>query len=146
VNRQNCQASHNQPQANPLPECQNTEDATNTFKHFFNKSRTYKGRTSVLGCPTPCHQISYSIALTDLHLNSVIQPHLQYPEGYSKNYYIFYVIFGSVDVERQVETLVYDSGNFFAAVGGNLGLFLGFSCLSIIFACINWVVRTFVRK
>ena len=43
-----------------------------------------------------------------------------------------------MDFEKEEETLVYDSGNFFAAVGGNLGLLLGFSCLSIIYAGIDF--------
>lgn len=47
---------------------------------------------------------------------------------------------GSMDVEKKEETLVYDSVNFFAAVGGNLGLFLGFSCLSIVYAGIDLIV------
>jgi hypothetical protein len=50
-----------------------------------------------------------------------------------------------MDVEKQVESLIYDAGNFFAAVGGNLGLFLGFSCLSIIFATIDFLVRVFLK-
>ena len=45
-----------------------------------------------------------------------------------------------MDVEKQEETLVYDSVNFFAAVGGNLGLFLVFSFLSIVYAGIDLIV------
>jgi len=50
-----------------------------------------------------------------------------------------------MDVEKQVESLIYDAGNSFAAVGGNLGLFLGFSCLSMVFATIDFLVRVFLK-
>ena len=46
-----------------------------------------------------------------------------------------------MDVEKEVETLVYDAGNFFAAIGGNLGLFLGFSCLTMILKCVDFVKK-----
>ena len=45
--------------------------------------------------------------------------------------------FESFAIEEQVESLVYDEANFWAAVGGNLGLFLGFSCLSLLFDLIK---------
>jgi hypothetical protein len=35
-------------------------------------------------------------------------------------------------VEEKMETLVYDEANFLTATGGNLGLFLGFSCFSLL--------------
>ena len=54
--------------------------------------------------------------------------------------------FESALVEEQVENLVYDAGNFLAAMGGNLGLFLGFSCLSILFSFINYLKKIFNKK
>jgi hypothetical protein len=47
----------------------------------------------------------------------------------------------SLIVEERVETLVYDVGSFLAAAGGNLGLFLGFSCLSVFLYIIKLVMR-----
>ena len=44
-------------------------------------------------------------------------------------------------IEDQVETLIYDFGGFVAAAGGNLGLFLGFSCLSVTFAAVDRLVQ-----
>jgi hypothetical protein len=41
------------------------------------------------------------------------------------------------NVEEHVESLVYDASNFLVSVGGNLRLFLGFSCLSVLFYLIN---------
>ena len=55
----------------------------------------------------------------------------------SQNGILFKMYFESFAIEEQVESLVYDEANFWAAVGGNLGLFLGFSCLSLLFDLIK---------
>jgi hypothetical protein len=146
VRKQNCQQCVNQSQDIPLPECQRIEDVTNTYKNFFNASRYYKGRTAILGCPVPCQQISYSFELSHMHPNSVIGTGNLTSVADSEQFYMLMMIFRSLDIEKHVETLVYDAGNFFAAVGGNLGLFLGFSCLSIIFAGIDLLVRICIQK
>jgi len=46
-----------------------------------------------------------------------------------------------MDVEEKTETLVYDLGTFLAALGGNLGLALGFSCLSILLGIVNYLTQ-----
>ena len=48
-------------------------------------------------------------------------------------------------IEEQIETLVYDAGNFLAAVGGNLGLFLGFSCLTMLLGIVKFVKKNWGR-
>jgi hypothetical protein len=47
-------------------------------------------------------------------------------------------MYSSLSVEEHFETLVFDSGSLLAAAGGNLGLFLGFSCLSLIFSSLYY--------
>jgi hypothetical protein len=42
-----------------------------------------------------------------------------------------------LNIEEKTEALVYDFGTFLAAIGGNLGLFLGFSCLSLLLILIS---------
>ena len=53
--------------------------------------------------------------------------------------------YSTLDVEERIETLVYDAGNFLAAAGGNLGLLLGFSCLSTVFGFINIIQEYFTH-
>ncbi len=93
----------------------------------------------------PCRQISHTFTTSEFHGNSWIEVRDPHTADYLDNYYSLFVSFSSMDVEKQVESLIYDAGNFFAAVGGNLGLFLGFSCLSIIFATIDFLVRVFLK-
>ncbi len=48
-------------------------------------------------------------------------------------------------VEERVEALVYDEVNFIAAAGGNLGLFLGFSCFSVLIALMKQVRKLILK-
>ena len=43
-----------------------------------------------------------------------------------------HLFYTTLNVEEFVETLLYDTGTFFAAAGGNLGLMLGVSLLSFL--------------
>jgi hypothetical protein len=47
--------------------------------------------------------------------------------------------YATLSVEEQTETLVFDIGSLLAAAGGNLGLFLGFSCLSLLFSLLDYL-------
>jgi len=44
-------------------------------------------------------------------------------------------------VEEIVEALVYDEMNFITAIGGNLGLLLGFSCFSLLDQLMGFIRR-----
>jgi hypothetical protein len=50
---------------------------------------------------------------------------------------IFSLEYERLVVEEEVETLMYDATNFLAQAGGNLGLFLGFSCLSLLLSLLT---------
>jgi len=93
----------------------------------------------------PCIHIGYGIELSDFHRNNWVEAKNVHSEEFLDKHYSLFVSFNSLGVEKEVETLVYDAGNFFAAIGGNLGLFLGFSCLSVVFAAINFIVRRCVK-
>ncbi len=44
-------------------------------------------------------------------------------------------------VETSREVILYDGNTIVAAVGGSLGLFLGFSCLEFVTCLFDWVAR-----
>ena len=50
----------------------------------------------------------------------------------SESNIIINLSYETLSIEEEEESIVYDVGNFLAAAGGNLGLFLGFSCFSVI--------------
>jgi hypothetical protein len=96
---------------------------------------------STFGCPLPCTKTSYKTNLKYMHKNSL----MLVEEFFQKdNVFILYFFYTSLTVEEKIETLIYDFGGLMAAAGGNLGLCLGFSCLSILFSMIGGL--SFVGK
>ena len=98
------------------------------------------------GCPLPCTKTNYKTDLKYMHKNS-----LTLNEGLfeDENVFILYFFYTTLTVEEKIETLIYDLGGLMAAAGGNLGLCLGFSCLSILFstiAVISYVWKTVLAK
>jgi len=51
----------------------------------------------------------------------------------------------TVVTEEHVQSYVYDFNSFISSAGGNLGLFVGFSCLSTMLGIISFVMD-FQRK
>jgi len=54
---------------------------------------------------------------------------------------IFYLLFYylTLTTEQRIQSLDYDFGNFLVAAGGNLGLFLGMSCLSVLWSLADFL-------
>ena len=60
--------------------------------------------------------------------------------------YLLSFAYEYLEVEEKVESYVYDLGAFLAIVGGNLGLALGFSCLSMLLSLLKILYRWKPRK
>ena len=91
-------------------------------------------------------QISYNVKRKDSHKNGWIEPRKSaHGPVFMDNYYALLLYYETFDVEEQVESLVYDAGSLLVSVGGNLGLFLGLSCLSVIFAIINLLKNNWLQ-
>ena len=60
-------------------------------------------------------------------------------------YYIIWAFYTSLHVEEKIETFQLDFNSALVAVGGSVGLFLGWSCNSIVGSFIeflsNWLLR-----
>jgi hypothetical protein len=56
------------------------------------------------------------------------------------------VSYRSLLVEERVETIVYDLESLMTSIGGNLGLFLGFSCFSTFLKILKFIFKTTVEK
>ena len=62
-----------------------------------------------------------------------------------ESYVVLIPYYTTLEVENEVETYVYDISSFLASVGGNLGLLLGFSCFTVLFASINLAKKTYEK-
>jgi len=80
-----------------------------------------------------------------LHRNQfVVKPNESDIKNLNDSFYFSFNL-ESFMVEERVEALVYDEVNFIAAAGGNLGLFLGFSCFSVLIALMKQVRKLILK-
>ena len=114
-----------------LPECADEKEGMLSLKAFQGVINEFVASPEKFGCPLPCERTMFTYDVIDTHQNSVI---LQTSEIHAeeKDSYMFFFFYKTFLVEQRVETLIYDFGGFLAAAGGNLGLCLGFSLLSIL--------------
>ena len=88
----------------------------------------------------PCKRTSFDINLNLYHKNSVIDPFDEFHYN-SRDIFMLRFYYDSINVEERVVTLVYDLSSFLAAAGGNIGLALGFSCLSLLLSSIRLITE-----
>ena len=98
------------------------------------------------GCPVPCSQQSFDVKINLFHKNSFIDVLEAYPSDVLDSKAFISIFYSSVLVETRVETYLYDLGNFLTSAGGNLGLLLGFSCLSLLFAFLHCLKRNLKKS
>jgi hypothetical protein len=111
-----------------VPRCKSAKEANVTMATFEEGLKDY--RLNVFGCQVPCNQTIFHMEYTLFHQNSDLVLLNEDPKVEDSHELIVSVFFRSLIVEEHIETIVYDWINFLSAVGGNLGLLLGFSCLS----------------
>lgn len=119
-----------------IRECKNEREGRDAIRQLLDIMSDFVANSENYGCPLPCERQSFSFTMNTLHNNSVL---FEVPQNFTeKDVYILSFYFKTFLVEKQVETLVYDLGGFLAAAGGNMGLCLGLSCLSILFTFTQW--------
>ena len=96
--------------------------------------------TDDYGCPIPCKQTSYKVSVRNVQKNKADIYELE-DTPLDQLVQAFYFIYGfdTLNTEQRIETLDYDFGNLVVAAGGNLGLFLGLSCLSILMPVVDFM-------
>ena len=118
-----------------LPECQNMSAARQSTDEFVFSMADFIFNVSTFGCPLPCAKTNYKTELKYMHKNSLSLVDGLYEDG--NGVFLLYFFYATLTVEEKIETLIYDFGGLMAAAGGNLGLCLGLSCLSILFSMIG---------
>lgn len=118
-----------------LNECTDWRSASETFQNFLDIKYDFIASNSKHGCPLPCTEVSFVFETFYLHRNSWIETkqETELPNGV----YQIKISYSSLHVKERVVTLVYDLENFLTSLGGNLGLFLGFSCLSLMLIAVE---------
>lgn len=113
--------------------CKDKKEASDMTDMFAKFVGDIAGRPDSIECPLPCRQINYKISFDYAH-------EILYKEAEEKNKCFFFkYMYSTLLVDERMESYDYDIGSFLTAAGGNLGLFLGFSCLSILFMAIKWI-------
>jgi hypothetical protein len=91
-------------------------------------------------CPPPCTSTSFPMTLRKIHSNILISNN---EELMGKMYAGLLFGYKTLQIDEEIETYIYDIGSFLTASGGNLGLFLGFSCLSMLLGLIDKILAWF---
>jgi len=101
-------------------------------------------------CHLPCNHKTFSLALKMFHKNSYFpdtggneDAKTVTQKEESTELHLFY---NSMLAEQRSEAYIYDLGNLLTSLGGNLGLFLGFSCFSTLMFFIKHVFKIFLWK
>ena len=88
-----------------------------------------------MGCPHRCYHNSFSLTKSNIGTNTNI--HI--------NKTSFWPIFNLPTVTVEEEYRLFDTVAIISATGGSLGLFLGFSCYSVIWTGFEWLEAAFFR-
>ena len=125
-----------------LPPCKNVSAGNETYYNFSTLFSSFAENPDTLGCPVPCKQVIYKLSVEYYQKNN-------WPLNILEDNVTIFLLryyYGTLNVEQQIESLDYDFGSFLVSAGGNLGLFLGFSCLSVLFAIIKCLKKILVNK
>lgn len=117
-----------------LGECKDSESAKSLiigFLDFF----MYEKEAWLRDCPVPCTQRTHHLTVSTFHQNSIFDQ--KWVESFKNESLVFYINYDSFTIQKSVEKLRYDLVDLFTQAGGNLGLFLGCSCLSILISAIE---------
>ena len=130
------------PKTELLKNCSDAVSALDTYINFNTVAYHSLGRNWHRTCPLPCQQKNYEVTVRNFHLNSWFD----YVNNETMPNFIYFVLgYESFIVEVSVETWMYDAGNFLTAIGGNLGLLLGFSCFSMLLGFIR-IIQKFKKS
>ena len=112
-----------------LKYCDSLTAAQATMSEIYSVFQDFVSNFNKYNCPLACHQKSYTVKINYLHKHSWPEMKI-FPRQWRETSAVVAIAFRSLLVEERVEAYVYDLENLMTSIGGNLGLFLGFSCFS----------------
>lgn len=126
-----------------LPVCLNKEIALQEAE-LFSSFIFHDGKHKIMDkCFLPCRQTGFTPALRYFHSNTWLTNSIS---DHDKQSTIFVSLkFKSFMVQEEIESYLYDTTSFMTAIGGNLGLFVGLSLLSLLLGVIKLARRLFQK-
>jgi hypothetical protein len=123
------------PKNSKFNECNDDSTANYVYWEFADYVTNFVKQAPEYGCPVPWTQISYKLNLDYTHENTIV------PNKNSAKNHNFTVIYhySTFNIEERIENLEYDIATLLVSAGGNLGLFLGLSCLPVLFAMLKCI-------
>ena len=118
-----------------LKECEDESSAANTLNHLLSRQYEFFDNPAKHGCLKPCAETYYEVDQNYVHKNSWIEPFKV--ESSEDKYLLFIIAYQTLQVQEIVTTFQNDLASLLSVGGGNLGLLLGFSCLSVLLNLIN---------
>lgn len=110
----------------PLCHLNNSAEYYNLRSKVLETLADFVGNSEKHGCPIDCDETYYN---PTLHYNDALFADKELTDFVLRPYYsTFYV-------EKKEEYFTYDIPSLISDVGGNLGLFLGYSLLSLLLMC-----------
>ena len=122
-----------------LPQCGTRELAEETLITLANYYDTFLFNDNDSKCLVPCTQTSYTFSLDYHSKHSYLGPKRSH--SLQDKFFHLVVFFKVLEIDERTETLVFDTVALLSAGGGNLGLLIGFSCLSVGFAAIDLAAK-----
>ena len=122
--------------------CDSLNMAKTALSQIFSSLTDFFSNFSQYKCPLPCLHRSYNFNIKYFHTHSWIGLENYTTEIIEKTGLVS-LTYSSLLIEDRVEAYVYDLENFMTSIGGNLGLFLGFSCFSTFVALLEFFFKKF---
>ncbi len=104
----------------PVPETCKDKDEWDSSKKTYRKAYRNHVNPTLTGCPKACHSTRF------------IPKKREDITKDTGNFTYYYVYYQTTRVLVYEEYLLFDFGSIVSAVGGSLGLFLGFSCWQMV--------------
>ena len=118
--------------------CTDRTTAAHSYIALYEFMSKFTLKTEAFNCPLPCNTTTYNVQLNNIHINTFIDPFGQMKVDNNSTFILAFA-YNFLEVQELVEILVYVFGDFLAVVGGNLGLALGFSCLSVLLVSVDFI-------
>jgi hypothetical protein len=128
-----------------LAQCSERPDSVKSYQIFSDFIQELIQKMSFYGCPSPCSSVTYNVVTKYFHKNIEF---IFEAETKVENETFFYLslFYDTLIIEKSIESYDYDWADFFIYTGGNLGLFLGFSCLSTLIAILRYTNSACIKK